>query len=232
MTRDKEIRLFVAFVYTIAIIFASSYFLLSGQPEEFKLQDNELYAIRLKGISKHEDKTNAEESKRKYFEVLNALNNADKLTLFSLEPKSNSFTESPLLEEIKDKNFKNLPYTPPPQYLYGTLILGQTELKGKDIKIATQAFREAVGGGITFCVDCYQPRHALRARYKEHTYDFTICYTCLEVRIKKDGKYFAGYRGNTGEKQDILTDLLRKHNVPLPYIFTEQAKQDIADEYP
>ncbi len=237
MKYNKERRLFTAFTITIAILFVLSYFFVKPPiiVSEENLYENEIQALHLKTmkseyVTSHPDRKAIQERNEKqkynYFESVNALLNAEKVTLYALEPRT-YYNQSPLLKEVEEKKFDNLPYAPPPQYIAGVLLLGQTELKGKDIEIAAQAYREAVGGAIAMCSDCYAPRHAIRAEYQGHIYDYVICYECFFTNVYKNGEYFLSFGGRMNAERTVsLTDLLKKYNVPLPYIFTEQAKKD------
>ncbi len=243
MKYNKERRLFTAFTITIAIVFVTACASMTTATTISKndLLDNERQALgewymnspKFKDNPKREEiKRVNEERKRKYLKSVNALLNAKTVTIYALEPKTSSW-QSPLIKEIEENKFGNLPYAPPPQYHAGILSLGQAQLEGNDIKLAATAYREAVGGAITMCGDCSEPRHAIRAEYQGHVYDYIICYECLFTDVHKDGEFFLHFGGRMNAERTVsLTDLLKKYDVPLPYIFTDQYKKNYEESFP
>lgn len=221
--REKESRIFVAFTFTIAIIFVASYFYISNT---IILGQNEIASL---GTAQDTNSDEAKKRKAMLTEALNALLNAKKVNLVTLEPKTDMFMENPLLTALEAKNHDALPYSPPPQYFYGHLLLGQTQVTGKNKKIAVQEFRKALGAWTNMC-SCFEPRHAMRVNRGGHIYDYVLCYLCFEMRVYKDGEPFLSLKGDMGSDPAILNALLANNNVPLPYIYTEQAKKIFEEE--
>ncbi len=166
--------------------------------------------------------------------ALSVLSNAKTLTLYSLEPKTdNPEINNPILNEKKKKN---LPISLPKHY--GTNLLGQTQVSGKEARLAAAEFRSVLGGNAIVMCACWEPRHAIRVVTQDHTYDYLLCYQCIEMKIYKDGHFLTSLKvrvnaGNPG----ILNQMLKEAGVKLPYIYSdeflaiqEQKRQAVLDK--
>ncbi|WP_229743878.1 hypothetical protein [Aliidongia dinghuensis] len=94
------------------------------------------------------------------------------------------------------------------QGLLGFQVLGKTALSDEDAEVAVKAFRSAIGDWVGgSAAACFDPRHAIRVLYGEHTYDFLLCYQCQSIWIYEDGKILTrlGAAGSPKELNALLT---------------------------
>lgn len=140
-------------------------------------------------------------------EVEAALDKADEIVLRSISPKHglNIFEREP----------------GPGDYP----LLGEVKLTKRDRDRVVAAFRSAAAdqaeankkangaGG----VGCFIPRHAMRLKHKEVTYDLLICFECSNVRIYKDGKEIegVGILNRDGKHSKVLNDVLTAAKIEL-----------------
>lgn len=125
-------------------------------------------------------------------DALQALMTATQSTLYSLEP----------WEDPSENSEK----------LYRFKVLGKTQLDSKETIKAALEFKNAVpisDPGIRFA--CFDPRQAIQISYKNHVYDFLICYECGYEVIFKDGKEIANLPA-TGDPS-ILNNILSNAGV-------------------
>lgn len=142
-------------------------------------------------------------------EVDAALDKADEIVLRSINPKHTAKPgfggASPELDDYP--------------------VFGETKLCKEDRKRVVASFRSAaadlaeankkangVGG-----VGCFIPRHALRLKHKEATYDLLICFQCSNVRIYKDGEETegVGILNRDGKHSKVLNDVLTAAKIEL-----------------
>jgi hypothetical protein len=128
-------------------------------------------------------------------EFRHALESANEVTLYSLEPLAYREDDS--------------------HHFYNYQVLGSARLKDEEARHAAQAFEAAaspVGDGLP---DCFDPRHALHVVSGGHTYDFLLCYHCVQMELIEDGNP-VGTLG-AGGTPDELNRLLRRHHIPISH---------------
>lgn len=128
-------------------------------------------------------------------EARQALRNATQATLYSLEPWEHSLPAGHALPELE-----------------GFSILEQTELNRKQTDTAATAIRDAVKGWHDRAA-CFDPRHALRVSFGNHTFDFLLCYACHQLAIYRDGEHLTTL--SAGGPSTVLDNLLTAADVPL-----------------
>ena len=130
-------------------------------------------------------------------EVLQILATSDSAVLYSLEPWTSPNTAG--------------------ERLQGFLVRGKTELDHSKTQEATTAFKDAIlaweSSGNNFAAACFDPRHALRIVSNEHTYDFLLCYQCLQLEVFEDDESVAWF-GVMGSPA-VLNEMLASANIPL-----------------
>ncbi len=97
-----------------------------------------------------------------------ALDKADTLLVFSLDPI-----------EPKEK---------PKGHFHGWNVLGVTEVKKPEARKALLAALHKGAAGGTAAKKCFEPRHGLRAKVGDKTYDLVICYACGYMQVFTDDK--------------------------------------------
>jgi hypothetical protein len=124
-----------------------------------------------------------------------ALEEAKELELYSLDPTSRE-------EKPKDA-------------FHDWKVLGKTTLKKDDAKSAAAAVLQGVADSKGIAANCFDPRHGVRVTDADGTtYDFVICFQCLQVKVYAGGKELAG--ALTAESpQPKLDKLLKDAGVPL-----------------
>ncbi len=147
-------------------------------------------------------------------EAVSVLSEAKSAILYSLEPDADVLKKRHIQKyhALKDNKW------------------GEVALSGEKAQIAGKEFRKTIGGMVMTCVDCYQPRHALRVFHGGHVYDYKLCYSCFRLDVEKDGEFFLILGGNMdGATPDILNRILKDAGVPLAYIYTDEYKQWIEE---
>jgi hypothetical protein len=124
-------------------------------------------------------------------EVLAALRNPDKVTLYSIEMAPGTGKNS----------------------LYGFRILGHVELNAARSSVAIQAFESAVANWNGVMAECFNARHAMRVEANHHTYDLLLCYECHQLEAYRDGRMVCEI-GATGSPK-VLNGLLTSAGIPL-----------------
>jgi len=132
-----------------------------------------------------------------------ALRTATTCTIYSLEPEE--------------------PLGPHDQTLQGFKILGQAELNPQQTAIATAAFRSAISGPSLGEAMCFNPRHALRIVADGHTYDFLLCYACMQLWVYEDNEDLRHIPASGSSK--VLNNLLTAVHLPLSQTDTEEQRE-------
>lgn len=137
-------------------------------------------------------------------ELENFLNNADKFTLFSLNPE-------PDFAHKSTNTFQH------------HVILGQVQIKRTTTKTSLiAALNDGIGdkepdeSGLPVPLpNCFNPRHGIRAKKGDETIEFLICFECLQIQVSS----------NKGKKWFFMTSnrpaatfnrVLKRNGVPLP----------------
>lgn len=137
-------------------------------------------------------------------EALRALHSHDRVVLYSLEPWSDP--------------------DDPGSRLQGFEILGQATLTSSQAASATAAFESAIAKPDGIVASCFDPRHALRILTGGHTYDFLLCYSCRQLQVYRDDKWFG--EANAVGSPKSLNELLTTLNLPLSHSLEDlQASQ-------
>ncbi|MFT3882538.1 MAG: hypothetical protein QM703_23160 [Gemmatales bacterium] len=124
-----------------------------------------------------------------------ALENATTFELLSLNPIANT---------DKEKN-----------EFYGFAVLGKTQVKVAGIRRQiVAAFQQAIDESEGLAAACFKPRHGFRVAYEKKTFEFVICYECMQIAVYEDGKLLKRLF-TTGNAQGILDRALRDAGVPL-----------------
>lgn len=97
--------------------------------------------------------------------------------------------------------------------LQGYEILGQSELSDAQRQIAVGAFDSALAEWDGAIAACFDPRHALRIRFKGHAYDFLLCYSCQQMEVFRDGERLGG--AGTAGSPTVLNELMKGLRLPL-----------------
>lgn len=125
--------------------------------------------------------------------ALAALDGADAIELFSIEPK-----ERPAA---------------PGQGFHNWKVLGRTTLRGAE---ARRAMAAAIRRGIDQAGEasgCFEPRHGLRAGRGAESVDLVICFSCGWIEVHGPGA--SGWVRTTGAAKDAMNAALRGASVPL-----------------
>ena len=136
-------------------------------------------------------------------EFKKALEKAQTLTLFSLDPSA------PL--EKGDPDF------------HGWKVLGKTELKKEALTKVVAAFKKGVEeADQKVAAGCFRPRHGIRVQLDGKSYDFVICFECVQVLIYGGkAKENAGFHVSKSPS-DVFNKSLTEAKVKLP----KQAEDD------
>jgi hypothetical protein len=128
-------------------------------------------------------------------EPLAALRNANTYELLSLEP-----TE---------------PTPPTPDEFYSWSVLGRTTITDPETRDElTDALRWGARRNFGTVAGCFWPRHGIRVTRGETTFDFVICFECLQVGVYENGKPSHSFLV-TESPQPVFDEVLRKANVQL-----------------
>lgn len=138
---------------------------------------------------------------------------SDKLILFSLAGMEASISRP--FEWISFKPVSGSKSFSRPMF-HNYRILGQTEIKDKNIQ---EHIRAIYDDGITdnhFGFACFSPKHGIRAVKNGETLDMVICFHCSQARMYLNNKEVADYHFGSVHQPDfdaILTDA----DVPLAH---------------
>jgi hypothetical protein len=133
-------------------------------------------------------------------ELLEVLESADEVQLYSLRPNSDDSEQA----------------------FHDWKVLGHTALKDdQQRKEVVAAFKRGVEENDGTAAACFQPRHGIRAIQDSKVVDFVICFECRQVEVfvgeKKDRGFLI-----TPSPQALFDKVLAKAHVPL----AEKAKKD------
>lgn len=137
-----------------------------------------------------------------YAKLLGPLQNAAKVTLFSLDPSFNAPKTASLFQ-----NFN---------------ILGELPLTGEQAQSAANAVASAINLGRPIVAEnmsigasscLIEPRHGLRVAANGHTYDYLICFQCGQGIIYEDNQEIASI--NIGGRPTVLNNLLVAAKLPV-----------------
>jgi hypothetical protein len=126
-------------------------------------------------------------------ELAKVLATADEATLYSLTSESG-----------KD----------PKAGFHGYPILGETQLKGKDLGTIIGEFNQAVKNSDGVIIRCFSPRHGLKVKSAGEEFDVVICFECAAYHVYQKAKLISkgGLKGNGKEMNAVLAAA----KVPLP----------------
>jgi hypothetical protein len=102
--------------------------------------------------------------------------------------------------------------------LYGNKVLGRTRVSSDAtrqelVDALVRGNQENDGGA----ADCFWPRHALVAKYRGRRYELVICFECLQIEIRVDGKAHKTDGVLTSKSpQPVFDRVLKQARVPLP----------------
>jgi hypothetical protein len=122
---------------------------------------------------------------------------AEQVELYSLEPRDG-----------QDEKRKGS--------LYGWTVLGKTDVNDMDARkklldvAKGMSFTSASGSMCAF-----EPRHAVRVRYADTTFELLICFQCSQVRTYLNGKEDTDPPFDGKGKQPALDEILNRAMVPL-----------------
>lgn len=138
-------------------------------------------------------------------DVIDALNNPEEFTLFSLDPEEEGVKRTTGKFDPADKREKVRDWT----------ILGRVEVNDPaDRHRLVGALWEGVAANDGTRAMCFNPRHAIRVKLLGKTLDFVICFECLQVQVTEGRR-----RGNfltTAVPQATFDKFLKEAKVPLP----------------
>jgi len=136
--------------------------------------------------------------------VVNILQKAEKLTLYSLDPDP----------RLNDKNA-----------FHDVHVLGAAELKNAPRETLLKALDQGIADDKVTAQACFNPRHGIRAEHDGKTVDIVVCFQCWKVKVFEpndaQGKYVVIGRSPQPEFDKILTDA----NVKLAPKADEKAKK-------
>jgi hypothetical protein len=129
---------------------------------------------------------------------LNALDDADRFELFSLDPSMTGWIPAPGRSEF-----------------HNHAVLGSTDILDR----ATQMeLRNALKAGIRESggeeAACFDPRHGIRVTHGSAVTDFVICFECEQVEVWRDGARITTLP-TTHSPQPIFDRVLQNAHVPL-----------------
>ncbi len=106
-------------------------------------------------------------------------------------------------------------------------VLGRAEIKAEEIRLSLDEITRGVKKFKTEdlpIAGCFNPRVGLRFKSNGHTYDVLICYQCAGIKILEDQRSIedTGFYGSAL----VFNQLLTKHNIQLPYIYSEKARAE------
>jgi hypothetical protein len=123
-----------------------------------------------------------------------ALEKAEQFELFSLDPK----------EDNEKDGF------------HWYKILGRTTIKDADVrKKLVQTFGKGIDDFNGLPAKCFDPRHGIRVRKGDKTYDFLICFHCHLIPIFLGDKQIDTWY-TRGDPQALFDKVLKDAKVPLP----------------
>jgi len=123
------------------------------------------------------------------------LENADRMTLFSLNPKR--------------------PTKKPNQDFHGWQVLGQTVVKSREVrKRVVAAVEKGIAKSDGSAAGCFDPRHGIRATHQGKSVDLVICFECLQILVFVENQKAKGVL-TTQSPESVLDKVLRDAKVPL-----------------
>ena len=94
-------------------------------------------------------------------------------------------------------------------------VLGRTTVKDEDARAAlTSAVLKGVAASNGNTGRCFEPHHGLRAVYDGHTYDFVICFHCLQIQVYV-GKALLDTTPTTTSARPTLNKILKEAGAPV-----------------
>ncbi len=94
-------------------------------------------------------------------------------------------------------------------------VLGATELDAEGKKRILGALFRGIDANDGTAAACFNPRHALTVRAGATRYDLVICYECLSITIRKNGKHH-GSTQTTSKPTRVFNAELKRAGVRLP----------------
>jgi hypothetical protein len=135
---------------------------------------------------------------------------SDKFVLFSLAGMEASLQSPFALASFIPVSDQN-----PPMF-HNYRILGQTEIKDKNIQDRIRAIYDDGISDTHFSSACFSPKHGIRAIKDGQKLDIVICFHCSLVRMYLNDKQAADYHFGSIHQPDFDTILTAAH-VPLPH---------------
>lgn len=145
-------------------------------------------------------------------EALQALDQADHVTLYSLDTATDAIIPIEPPNSQKQDNTSPAIILPPKEEFNGYKVFGKVDLDNSDAKRATEAFQDAlVKWNHNPIPRCFEPHHGLRININSHTFDYILCYKCTQIRVVEDGKWIASafVKGSP----DVLNALLTSAHI-------------------
>jgi hypothetical protein len=140
--------------------------------------------------------------------ALQALRQDDHAVLYSLEPNQEMNPDSPR------------------ELLHRYPVLGKTELSSARDREMLETLLEDSTHGVRDAAACFEPRHALRIKGPQGTYDLLLCYSCGHARVYlPDGteqnlliknKLSENTQDDARSALKVLNTYLVHHGIPLP----------------
>jgi len=135
----------------------------------------------------------------------NFLKNADKFTLFSIEPTP----------DYENK----LPDTFQGHVILGWLNIQSPSTRAKLIAALNDGIgdeNKSIPPGVAVPLpDCFNPRHGIRATKGDETIEFLICFECAQIQVSSN-KGKSWFFMTTKKPAGVFNSVLRKARVPLP----------------
>jgi hypothetical protein len=141
-------------------------------------------------------------------ELEDLLTNADEFTLFSINP-------DPDFSHQSTNTFQD-------HVILGQLDVKSVETRRKliaDLDDGISQVTKAEAGGLYEMVNCFNPRHAIRAKKGNQLVKLLICFECGEIQIHSNNGRTWDFRipADVGPKfEDIFNNVLKDGGVPLP----------------
>jgi len=129
------------------------------------------------------------------------------------------FPEGPRVALEKSEEIEVLALDPDggetsPDAFHEFKVLGKTTVKNEEAKALTAALLKGVAASNGNTGRCFEPHHGLRTVYDGRTYDFVICFHCLQIRVYV-GNALLDTTPTTTSARPALNKILKDAGAPI-----------------
>lgn len=98
---------------------------------------------------------------------------------------------------------------------YGWVELGRTAINSAETRAGiVDSLNDAINSSDGTVAGCFNPRHAVVAKHNGTAFDVIICFECMSLSIRKDGKT-VGSHTITRQQGSYFSGLLEAANLPI-----------------